>query len=87
MCGIQREADKKNLFKAKVQEKNISRYANELSVKTLRSPLSSESWTHCLLTGETQRRIINRLLNYNRFIVIPKIFPHNWRSKIKALIK
>ena len=32
----------------------------ELSVKTLRSPLSAEFWRHCVLSGKTQRRALPR---------------------------
>ena len=32
----------------------------EPSVETLRSPLSSEFWRHCVLSGGTQRRALPR---------------------------
>ena len=45
------------------------------SVKTLRSPLSTEFWRHCVLSGRTQRRALPRHQSEeNGNIILSKYF-------------
>ena len=46
----------------------------EPSVKTLRSPLSAEFWSHCVLSGRTQRRAVSTPERRNGNINLSKYF-------------